>query len=237
MADKITGKTVLGALSDLFIICLMVGGAGFGGYYVGMNQRLAPVLLVPPGTAGARAEQTAAPTSVDKAAGAASSHSGGGADAAKKEGKTDGAAAAALPQSTEAAAQKKSDAAAQKKPDAANKNAKMRYWLISSGEDYCGYSVTVNVNNNPVDSFFGPDKIVEVTKLIKPGENQVKFEAKALGEQYNKHTGDSAYAVTVKLVKGSHMQDNFAAKDVLMSYSRNAAETQDFNDVTSFKVE
>ena len=42
-ADKITGKTVLGALSDFLIICLMVGGAGFGGYYVGMNQRLAPV--------------------------------------------------------------------------------------------------------------------------------------------------------------------------------------------------
>lgn len=229
MADKITGKTVLGALSDLFIICLMVGGAGFGGYYVGMNQRLAPVLLVPPGTAGARAEQAAASASADKAPGSASSHIGGGAAAVKKEDKKDGAAAAASLHST--------GAAGPKKADAADKNAKMRYWLISSGEDYCGYSVTVNVNNNPVDSFFGPDKIVEVTKLIKPGENQVKFEAKALGEQYNKHTGDSAYAVTVKLVKGSHMQDNFAAKDVLMSYSRNAAETQDFNDVTSFKVE
>ncbi|MBN8660502.1 MAG: hypothetical protein J0M35_09085 [Candidatus Obscuribacter phosphatis] len=224
-ADKITGKTVLGALSDFLIICLMVGGAGFGGYYVGMNQRLAPVLLVPPGTTGARSEPSAAPAPNNKPAGDDAAHAGGG----ENTGKKDGAAAAASLHSTEAAAQKK--------PNAADKNAKMRYWLISSGEDYCGYSVTVNVNNNPVDSFFGPDKIVEVTKLVKPGENQVRFEAKALGEQYNKHTGDAAYAVTVKLVKGTHMQDNFAAKDVLMSYSRNASETQDFNDVTNFKVE
>jgi hypothetical protein len=224
-ADKITGKTVLGALSDFLIICLMVGGAGFGGYYVGLNQRLAPVVLVPPGTTGARLETSAAPATNNKPAGADATHAGSG----EKNGKKDGAAAAASLHSTEAAAQKK--------PNAADKNAKMRYWLISSGEDYCGYSVTVNVNNNPVDSFFGPDKIVEVTKLVKPGENQVRFEAKALGEQYNKHTGDAAYAVTVKLVKGTHMQDNFAAKDVLMSYSRNASETQDFNDVTNFKVE
>ncbi len=224
-ADKITGKTVLGALSDFLIICLMVGGAGFGGYYVGMNQRLAPVVLVPPGTAGARSEPSAAPAPNNKPAGSDATHDGGG----ENTGKKDGAAAAASLHGTEAAAQKKSNAV--------DKNAKMRYWLISSGEDYCGYSVTVNVNNNPVDSFFGPDKIVEVTKLVKPGENQVRFEAKALGEQYNKHTGDAAYAVTVKLVKGTHMQDNFAAKDVLMSYSRNASETQDFNDVTNFKVE
>ncbi len=223
-ADKITGKTVLGALSDFLIICLMVGGAGFGGYYVGMNQRLAPVVLVPPGTTGARSEPSAAPAPNNKPAGSDATHAGGG----ENTGKKDGAAAAASLHSTEAA---------QKKPNAADKNAKMRYWLVSSGEDYCGYSVTVNVNNNPVDSFFGPDKIVEVTKFVKPGENQVRFEAKALGEQYNKHTGDAAYAVTVKLVKGTHMQDNFAAKDVLMSYSRNASETQDFNDVTNFKVE
>jgi hypothetical protein len=50
MADKITGKTVLGAISDFIILALLIGGAGFAGYYVGINQRLAPIQLVPPGS-------------------------------------------------------------------------------------------------------------------------------------------------------------------------------------------
>ena len=54
MSDKISGKTILGAISDFIILVLMLGAAGFGGYFVGINQRLAPIELVPPGTPAAK---------------------------------------------------------------------------------------------------------------------------------------------------------------------------------------
>lgn len=230
MSDKITGKTVLGAITDFIILVLVVGGAGLGGYFVGINQKLAPIQLVPPGTAGAKTlkELGIDPGKADAANTSAASkpqpatpvESGAKAPTAKAEGKADD--------------QKPQESTAQSEP---KKQEKTKYWLISSGADYCGYSITVQVNGTPVDAFFGPDKIIDVTKLVHSGDNAVKFEAKALGEQYNKHTGDPGYSVTVKLVKGAHVQDNYAAKDVLMSYSRTAADTEDYNETKHFKGE
>lgn len=228
MADKITGKTVLGAIADFIILVLVVGGAGLGGYYVGLNQKLAPIQLVPPGTPGAKTmkelgldagkTETASTNAAPRTQPASPVATGDKATAAKTDGKPEDAKP---PESTAEAAPKKHE--------------KTKYWLISSGADYCGYSITVQVNGTPVDAFFGPDKIIDVTKLVHSGDNAVKFEAKALGEQYNKHTGDPGYSVTVKLVKGAHVQDNFPAKDVIMSYSRTAADTEDYNETKHFK--
>ena len=39
-----------GGVVDLTIFVLLVGGAGFFGYFVGINQKLAPVQIVAPGT-------------------------------------------------------------------------------------------------------------------------------------------------------------------------------------------
>ncbi|HZT36100.1 MAG TPA: hypothetical protein VFA15_09275, partial [Nitrososphaera sp.] len=46
-------NSVLGGILDLIILVLIVGGAGYFGYITGLNQRLAPVQLVPAGTLGA----------------------------------------------------------------------------------------------------------------------------------------------------------------------------------------
>ena len=230
MADKITGKTVLGAIADFIILGLVVGGAGLGGYYVGINQKLAPIQLVPPGTVGAKTLKdlgldpgkgaAASSTTAPKPQPASTVEPGDKTTTAKADGKAE--------------EPKPQESTAQTDP---KKHEKTKYWLISSGADHCCYSITVQVNGTPVDAFFGPDKIIDVTKLVHSGDNAVRFEAKALGEQYNKHTGDPGYSVTVKLVKGAHVQDNYAAKDVLMSYSRTAADTEDYNETKHFKGE
>lgn len=220
MADKITGKTILGAISDFIILALLIGGAGFGGYYVGINQKLAPIQLVPAGTPGAKTLAQLGLAPKDKQPG-------------QNNNDTDSAAAApanAAPTSSAGTKDPPADEAEK------NKNEKLKYWLASSGADYCGYSITVKVNGTPVDAFFGPDKIIDVTRLVHKGNNAITFEAKALGEQYNKHTGDSAYSVTVRLIKGPHVQETYNSKDMLMSYSRTAADTDDNTETRHFNA-
>ena len=219
MADKITGKTILGAISDFIILALLIGGAGFGGYYVGINQKLAPIQLVPAGTPGAKTLAQLGLAPKDKQPGQNSNDS----DSVSAATSTGTAPASSV--GTKEAPADEADK---------TKNEKLKYWLASSGADYCGYSITVKVNGTPVDAFFGPDKIIDVTKLVHKGNNTITFEAKALGEQYNKHTGDSAYSVTVRLIKGPHVQETYNSKDMLMSYSRTAADTDDNTETRHF---
>lgn len=111
---------------------------------------------------------------------------------------------------------------------------RQKYWISSSGSDYIGYSITVKVNDTPVDSFFGPGKTVNITHLVKPGSNTVAFEAKALGSDYNKHSGDAASVLTVQVVGGPTVQENFKQSDVLATYSRNAEDSGDNSESAHF---
>ena len=120
------------------------------------------------------------------------------------------------------------------KPASAKPKASRKYWLSSSGVEYIGYSITVKVNGTAVDNFFGPGKNVDITRLVKKGTNTVVFDAKELGEQYNKHAGDDKAVLSVKIVSGPYIQENFSSKDVLLSYARNAAESETFNDTKTF---
>lgn len=193
-AAKKKGGELVKALLDLVILALLLAGAGFGGYFWGLHERLAPIQEVPPGTVGA------------------------------------------LPSSAVAAAPavQTRPASADSAVSAPAKSGKMKYWISSSGEEYIGYSITAKVNGNAVDSFFGPGKNVDVTRYVKSGDNAVTFEAKALGDQYNKHDGDAKSILTLNLVKGSHVQEEFKPSDVLITYKRNATESEDFNDTEHF---
>ena len=65
-AVKQKGNELVKAMLDLLILALLMGGSGFGGYYLGIHERLAPVQSVPPGTANAlppAAASTAPPAS------------------------------------------------------------------------------------------------------------------------------------------------------------------------------
>ncbi|HIA55298.1 MAG TPA: hypothetical protein EYN91_24985 [Candidatus Melainabacteria bacterium] len=196
-AAKKKGQELVKALLDLLILALLLAGAGFGGYFWGLHERLAPIQEVPPGTANALQ-----PSAV---------------------------AATPAPVKTVTEPTKTNASAA---PPA--KVSKTKYWITSSGEEYIGYSITAKINGNAVDSFFGPGKNVDITRYVTPGDNSLTFEAKALGEQYNKHDGDASSVLTLQLVKGPHVQEDFKPSDVLVTYKRNAAEKEDFNDSEHF---
>lgn len=218
MAQKSEGVNVLGALTDLLILVLLVGGAGFGGYYLGIHQQLAPVQKVPPGTIGALLPDWAqvGPFATKKA----EPVSTGVTEDAKQPSQNVEVATAPAPASP---------------PTSASPAKKQRkYWISSSGVDYIGYSITVKVNGKPVDSFFGPGKNVDITRFVKKGTNTIVFDAKQLGEQYNKHSDDEKSTLVLQVVSGPYVQENFNSKDVLVSYTRNAAESEDFNDSKTF---
>jgi hypothetical protein len=204
-------SSFLRAIGDLCILALLLVGAGFGGYFYGIHQQLAPLQKVPPGTAGAA--QFMPPTAAD-----ASTNSATHANASKSE------TAASSPSSAAATGATKA-------------HGKRKFWIASSGSDYIGYSITVKVNDSQVDSFFGPGKSVDVTQLVKPGSNTVELDAKDLGKDYNNHKGDASAVLVLHLVSGPSVTDNYKPSDVLLTYKRNATQTEDATDTLNFTGE
>lgn len=216
--EDIKGKDVFRALIDLVILVLLVSGAGFGGYFWGMHERLAPVKDVPPGTPGALPPSVVTPL---PPASTTTSTATTGTPAT-----TTGSGDTTSTSTTTSAAEMPS----------AIKKGKRKYWIASSGTDYTGYSIVVNVNGNPVDSFFGPGKSVDVSRFVKVGDNEIKFEAKALGAKYNKHSGDESAKLKVQLVTGPQIQEDFKPSAVIVSFERNASETEDYDETLEFPV-
>lgn len=197
------GNDFVKAIGDLLILGLLLAAAGFGGYFWGIHQQLAPILKVGAGTPGAVSAAPLPPPQV--------------------------------PQTKETA--KAEDSKTTDSTSSEAKHGKKKFWLSSSGVEYIGYSITVKVNDNPVDSFYGPGKNVDVTRYVKHGDNTVTFEAKALGDDYNKHPGDASSILTLNLVAGPSIREDFKKSDVLLSYKRTAAEDQDMSDSMHFSGE
>jgi hypothetical protein len=189
------GNEIMRALLDLVVVVLLLIASGFGGYWYGLSQRLAPVQNVPPGTPGALPAPIAA------------------------------LVAAVNPQGTATNASQSSTAttttASTSKPV-----TKKKYWVTSSGTEYIGSAITVKVNDATIDMFYGPGKLVNVTDKIRSGQNTVTFETKVLGSEYNKHKGDSDAVLTVQLVNGPQVQDNFKPSDVVVTYKRSATDSE-----------
>jgi hypothetical protein len=199
---KAKGNEIWKALVDLFILVLLLGAAGFGGYFYGIHQQLAPVQKVAAGTPGAMPAVSALPPPV------AGSPSSAVTTPPKPQ---DSTAPAPTPAST----------------------TKHKYWVASSGSDYIGYSILVKVNDTQVDNFFGPGKSVDITNLIKPGDNTVVFEAKSLGDDYNKHSGDKTAVLSVRVIGGPTIQENYKPSDVLATFKRCATDAGDSTETAS----
>lgn len=230
---KTTWQTIQGAMVDLFVLALMLAAAGFGGYFWGTHQKLAVVDLVPPGTPGAReaVSQTAgtkapAATSSASAAATTSTTTPSGGSANNGSGSTDSAADNAA-----------SSASTSTPKPAAKHTGKLKYWVSSSGTRLIGYAVSVTVNGQPVDNFFAPGKQVDITDLVKKGKNSVDFDAKVLEDKFNQHKGDETAVMTVSIDCGPAISESVKPADVLVSYKRNAAETENYTDQKSFTVE
>jgi len=214
---------LLGALGDLTILVLLIAGAGFAGYYIGINQRLAPIQMVWPGTPGA-VPLSAILGPQDNVAPAA---------AATTSPASSATLAAPAAPATPAAAADKPAAPAANKPQASK--GKTKFWLTSSGADgYVGYSITVKVNGETVDNFFGSGKTIDVSKHVKKGQNTLEFECKNMGEDYNNHKGDAKANLTIQLVNGPSIREDYEQSAVLLTCKRNATETQDFNEKRTF---
>jgi hypothetical protein len=203
----IKGGDILKAFVDLIILALLMCGSGFGGYWYGMHERLAPAKNVAPGTPGALPA-----TAVTPAPGTA-------------PGTAPATSTATAPTTTTAPATA---------PTAATSGKKEKFWITSSGADYTGYQIIVNVNDNPVDNFFGPGKTIDITRFVKHGDNKITFEAKEMGAKYNKHKDDATAVLELQIVKGPQVSEDYKASDVLVTYKRNASENEDFNDTRSF---
>lgn len=217
------GPNILGALMDFLILVLLVGGAGFGGYFWGTMQKMAPVQSVPPGTPGAVPASTTTASPVSKpgtgtSVPTAMTTPGKEPAAPSKPAETIGATEAKPPE-----------------PVAETKSGPRKYWIASSGTDYIGYSITVNVNGTDVDSFFGPGKTVNVSSKVKPGDNTISFNSEQLGEGYNRHKGDSKSELVLQLVTGPEVKEDFKSSDVILTYKRNASETEKYTDTKHFK--
>jgi hypothetical protein len=212
------GNSFLRALGDLAILGLLLLGAGAGGYFWGIHQQLAPVEKVGAGTPGASTAGGSALPPPKSATKVVTQESGEN-DSTTKPSKT-----------TEQAST--SSTTSEEKNTGGHK-----YWISSSGADYTGYSITVKVNDNAVDNFFGPGKNVDITRLVKNGDNTVVFDAKELGEQYNKHIGDANSVLTLQVVSGPHVTDSYKKSDVLLGYSRTAAQTDDATATKTFTKE
>lgn len=225
MTDKPKRLNILGALGDFTILLLLIAGAGFAGYYIGLNQRLAPVQMVWPGTPGAiPLSQILGPQPMPFTP-----------DASTSSAANPSAAAATPVPGASTDSEPAKTAAAPEAPKPAAKK-KTKFWLCSSGADgYVGYSITAKVNGVTVDNFFGAGKTIDITSHVKKGANTLELESKYMGEDYNNHKDDAAAVLNVQLVSGPSIREDFAPSAVLFSVKRNATETTDYTEKKTFQ--
>lgn len=199
------GSGIMRAIGDLLLLLLMLGASGGAGYWFGTIQRMAPVQLVGAGTPGA------VPTTPNTVA----PKSGGG-----------------KPEETDEQPEETVTVTPTPAPSSTKKHSK-KFWIASSGSDYIGYSIKVTVNDQDVDNFFAPGKAVDITRLLKKGDNSITFNAQELEEKFNAHKGDDSKKLILNLVSGPVIQENYKPGDVVLSYQRNAAQTE--NDTQTMK--
>ena len=231
-----------GGVFDLVIFVLLVGGAGFFGYFVGINQKLAPVQIVAPGTLEVLKYYS------QKAAGIIPPVTPSAVVEAEPKPKPKTEKASEVEEKKKIEVEKperKSEKKPEKKIKASNPatvkaskaTLKEKFWIASSGHDYIGSSVTVVVNGHPVDNFFGPGKLIDISKHVKSGLNELSFESKILADDYNQHLGNNEYDLTLKLVSGSSVREDFEPSAVLLTFKRTAADVEDSVDTMKFRVQ
>jgi hypothetical protein len=199
--DDIKGSDIVKAFVDLVILVALMIGSGFGGYWYGIHERLAPVKNVAPGTPGALPATAVTPAAPGTQA------------------------PPTTPAPVTAPATTTTTTTSPPAP-ATSSGKKEKFWVTSSGTDYIGYNITVSVNGKAVDSFYGPDKMIDITRFVKHGDNTITFDAKNM-PTINNHKGQSSAMLTLQLAHGAKITEDVDPKAVILSYTRNAAQTED----------
>ena len=109
------------------------------------------------------------------------------------------------------------------------------YWIKTKGWERAGYAIKVQLNGNDVGTFQTPDRLQEVTKFVKPGENKIRFIAKSLPSG-NRSDYDGSY-LELNLFQGEKYSSNgYKDGEKLVSYTRKITETEDFDTDQDFTV-
>lgn len=111
---------------------------------------------------------------------------------------------------------------------------KNKYWISSRGNYRVGYAITVFVNGQRAGQFSEPDRKLEISRFVKPGENQITFVAKHLPDGMIENKGASYRWLTLEVKSGNSLQSFSHDVSTLLSYKRTAAEDSDYNDQLSF---
>jgi hypothetical protein len=242
-ADKTTVKpTVVKKKSGnqggiiLGILMLGVGGAGFG---LGFTQKFIPTeILAPESTLKIN---IATPPLKALTPGATTP----GATAPAMPSTTPGATTPAMPSTTPSATTPALPATPQGAPPAittaapaassspaASTALKHAYWIQTSGWDRAGFEIKVYINDQLAGTFATIDQTEDITKLVKAGDNKVRFDAKALPAG-NRNDFANAF-LTISINQGQKTDTGFTNAKTLVEYKRKVSEMENFDDVMDF---
>ncbi|MBS2023871.1 MAG: hypothetical protein JST92_15820 [Deltaproteobacteria bacterium] len=108
-----------------------------------------------------------------------------------------------------------------------------RYWLVTEHTESgaAQYDVDVFINSKWVRKVKAGDSqiVMEITKLLNPGQNKILFAATKHMEAGRKSSAASAY-VKVTVGEGDSSGGNVMIDNPLFEYRRTAAETENVND-------
>lgn len=112
---------------------------------------------------------------------------------------------------------------------------KKAYWIGTRGYERAGYSIKVFLNDQEVGTFQTPERLVDVTRYVHPGDNKVRFVAKALPAG-NRCEYTGAY-LDVFICQGEKFSSNgYKNGEKLVEYRRSISETEDFDTSQDFSI-
>jgi hypothetical protein len=121
------------------------------------------------------------------------------------------------------------------KVSANNSPLKKKYWLSCTGDNHIGYVVTVSVNGQVADKFDSPGKTVDITGLVHPGENQVRFEAKSLPESMHEHLEQGGWGLYIAVIGSDKVGGSHTDSEELLHYARKGNDKNDFDETKTFQ--
>jgi hypothetical protein len=118
---------------------------------------------------------------------------------------------------------------------AAPATLKKAYWIHTHGYDRAGYAIKVFINDQDVGTFQTPERLVEVTRFVKPGDNRIRFLARALPE--GNRTDNPHAHLKLALYQGEkYSSKGFKNGEKLVEYDRKVTETEDFDNSQDFTI-
>jgi len=213
-----SGKKKSSAGQWIVVVLVLLLGAGGAGFGVGFTQKFAPIEMVAPGTPGV-AVTTSPPTTSTPTTTTATA--------------TTPPATSAAPASTTGTTAASPGTATSTTPAPSAVKVKKTYWLSTHGWEGSGYDVNVYVNDNLVGTYSKPAQTADITNFVKPGDNKVRFEAKALSD--DKRNDFSGAHLIVKVNRGDAISKD--GGEALLDYKRTVSEKENFDDTMDFKAE